>query len=103
MPRGRRLELKAQYFHVVNRSVRKSTDLRRPSDYQAFLAALEEGLRRSGAVAGVLRPRQPLAPHRRAQGNGGTRAVHAVGNVYPRGPLASPSRHHREGAGVSRP
>jgi putative transposase len=44
MPRRRRLEVKAQYFHVVNRSVRQSTIFRRPSDYRAFLTALEEGL-----------------------------------------------------------
>ena len=46
MPRRRRLELKAQYFHVVNRSVRQATLFRRPSDYQAFLTALEEGLKK---------------------------------------------------------
>src|SRR5262245_26261283 len=46
MPRRRRLEVKAQYFHVVNRSVRQSMIFRRPSDYRAFLAALEAGLQK---------------------------------------------------------
>jgi REP-associated tyrosine transposase len=44
MPRLRRTGLRAPFFHVVNRSVRKVPIFVRPADYRAFLAVLQEGL-----------------------------------------------------------
>ena len=46
MPRLRRSSLDAPYFHVINRSVRNAPIFKRPPDYRAFLAVLQEGLAR---------------------------------------------------------
>ena len=46
MPRLRRTHLDAPFFHVLNRSVRRAPIFRRPQDYRAFLAVLQEGLDR---------------------------------------------------------
>ncbi len=46
MPRLCRSRLDAPFFHVLNRSVRKSPIFQRPPDYRAFLAVLQAGLTR---------------------------------------------------------
>ena len=46
MPRIRRHALTAPYVHVVNRSVRQAPLFVRRTDYRAFLAVLDDGLRR---------------------------------------------------------
>jgi putative transposase len=46
MPRRLRRSLGTHYFHVINRSVRKSPIFLRPNDYRAFLSVLEAGLKR---------------------------------------------------------
>jgi putative transposase len=46
MPRRPRYTSAPGFFHVINRSVRKTPLFRRPADYRAFLAVLDEGLRR---------------------------------------------------------
>jgi putative transposase len=49
MPRRPRYASAPGFFHVINRSVRKTPLFQRPTDYRAFLAALDEGLRRHPA------------------------------------------------------
>jgi putative transposase len=44
MPRPRRTDLAAPYFHVVNRAVRRTPIFSRRSDYRAFVRVLREGL-----------------------------------------------------------
>jgi len=46
MPRRPRYTSAPGFFHVINRSVRQTPLFHRPSDYRAFLAVLNEGLRR---------------------------------------------------------
>jgi len=46
MPRRLRRSLGTHYFHVVNRSVRKTPIFLRPKDYRAFLGVLEAGMQR---------------------------------------------------------
>lgn len=46
MPRRLRHASAPGYFHVLNRSVRKTTLFQRPADYRAFLQVLREGLER---------------------------------------------------------
>ena len=46
MPRRPRHTSAPGFFHVINRSVRKTPLFQRPTDYRAFLAVLDEGLRR---------------------------------------------------------
>ena len=46
MPRTRRLSLAAPYFHVLNRSVRRTALFLKPLDYRAFLNVMREGLER---------------------------------------------------------
>lgn len=46
MPRRPRNQSAPGFFHVINRSVRKTPLFQRPTDYRAFLAVLDEGLRR---------------------------------------------------------
>jgi putative transposase len=46
MPRRPRYTSAPGFFHVINRSVRKTSLFQRPTDYRAFLAALDHGLRR---------------------------------------------------------
>jgi REP element-mobilizing transposase RayT len=46
MPRTRRLSQSAPYFHVLNRSVRRTPLFFKPLDYRAFLTVMREGLAR---------------------------------------------------------
>jgi putative transposase len=48
MARAKRRSLSSPYFHVVNRSVRKTPLFRRKTDYRAFLTVLSDGLVRHG-------------------------------------------------------
>jgi putative transposase len=44
MPRRARSTQRANYFHVINRSVRKLVLFTQPADYRAFLSILSDGL-----------------------------------------------------------
>ena len=46
MPRRSRRNVAARFFHVINRTARKTPIFLRPKDYEAFLEILKEGLDR---------------------------------------------------------
>src|SRR5262245_2265770 len=46
MPRRPRASVTATFFHVINRSISRTTLFQSPRDYRAFRSVLDEGLKR---------------------------------------------------------
>ena len=96
MPRRARTLGSEHYFHVINRSARRTPLFLRPKDYRGFLAILQRLVKQSSCQPRrVLHPVEPLASGRGSDGNRATVKAHSLGNDYPRRATAATAKNGR--------